>query len=306
MVVDVPNPIIASRLQELFHAKKKILISSMPRRSDDDAACGMNGLFWLYDREALMNNLVKALLAERKQKWFILGNDSPQGMSRAGTVKNSLQQQGGQVVGEAYFGPRMGGVATILGHVKASQADVLYLAMERPDILHLLRRWPDEPPVPPLAFSPLPLSDMYDLKDRDVPPFYIVTSFYWDQNDATRAFANRFAERNHGLMPTSIHASVYSAVTHYLQSVAATDGKEAGAVLTHMKANPLNDNFFPSSRIRADGTMLHKIYLLLSKPAAEREGTSDFFRIVRTLNGPELIVPAEAPCPKPESAAAVR
>jgi branched-chain amino acid transport system substrate-binding protein len=312
MVVDVPNPVIASRLQDLFQTKKKILISSMPRRSDDDGAlCGGNGLFWLYDRDTLTSNLVKALVAEKKQSWFILGNDSPQGMNRATTIKNSLQQFGGEVVGEAYFGPRMSGIATIWDQVKAAKADILYLAMERPDILHLLRRWPGGEAAaggPALAIGTLPISDMYDLKDRTLPPFYIATSFYWNQNDAARTFANRFAERNHGLMPTAIHASVYSAVTHYLQSVAATDSKDATAVLAHMRANPLHDNFFPGSRIRADGTVLHKIYLLYSKALNEREGDADFFKIVKVLSGPDLTVPPEPSCPKevPEKAAAKR
>jgi branched-chain amino acid transport system substrate-binding protein len=303
MVVDVPNPIIASHLQDLFQAKKKILVSSMPRRSDDESTCGMNGIFWLYDRETLTNNLVRALIAERKQRWFILGNDSPQGMNRAAVVKNSLQQYGGEVVGEAYFGPRMSGITTILDQVKPTQADVLYLAMERPDILHILRRWPAEPPAnsPTLAFGTLPFSDMYDLQERNLPPFYVASSFYWNQNDAARAFSNRFAERNHGLMPTAIHASVYSAVTHYLHGVAATDSKDASAVLAHMKANPLQDNFFSGARIRADGTVLHKIHLLLSKPPSEREGTSDFFKIVKVLSGPDLVTPSEPNCPKPEA-----
>jgi branched-chain amino acid transport system substrate-binding protein len=303
MVVDVPNPIIASRLQELFQTKKKVLISSMPRRADDESVCGMNGLFWLYDRETLINNLVRGLIAERKQRWFILGNDSPQGMSRAALVKNSLQQYGGEVVGEAYLGPRMSGITTILNQVKPSQADVLYLAMERPDIMHILRRWPaDLPPDgPALAFGTMPFSDMYELQERNLPPFYVATSFYWNQNETARAFSNRFAERNHGLMPTAIHASVYSAVTHYLHGVAATDSKDARTVLAHMKASPLQDNFFSNSRIRADGIVLHKIYLLLSKPAAERDGNSDFFKIVKTISGPDLMPPAEPHCPKLEA-----
>ena len=45
--------------------------------------------------------------------------------------------------------------------------------------------------------------------------------FYWNLNAGTRAFGKRFAARFNGVMPGSVHAGQYSAVTHYLKAVAA-------------------------------------------------------------------------------------
>jgi branched-chain amino acid transport system substrate-binding protein len=302
VVVDVPNPGIAARLQDLFREQGRILISSTPRRVDDGVSCDTNSLFWLYDRETLTTNLMRALIAERKQRWFILGSDTPHGMTRGSDAKSFLQQNGGTVVGEAYLGPRLGGLPAIIDQIKASNAEVTLLAFDRPDILHLLKHWPEDaqgaPQGPPLAFPSLLMSDMTQLKDRPVPPFYILTSFYWNQNDAARSFSDRFAQRNHGNMPTSIHASVYSAVLHYLQSVAATNSKETATLLAHMKASALQDGSFTGSRLRGDGVLMHRVNLLLLKAAATRDTPYDYFSIERSMPPAELIPPREAPCPK--------
>ena len=50
---------------------------------------------------------------------------------------------------------------------------------------------------------------------------YVTSSFYWDRDDATRAFARRFAALNGGRMPTKAHAATYAAVRHYLAAIDA-------------------------------------------------------------------------------------
>jgi branched-chain amino acid transport system substrate-binding protein len=41
------------------------------------------------------------------------------------------------------------------------------------------------------------------------------------RNEASRAFAKRFAPQSKGNMPSMVQADVYGAVTHYLKAVAA-------------------------------------------------------------------------------------
>ena len=49
----------------------------------------------------------------------------------------------------------------------------------------------------------------------------ITVAWYWDKDDASRAFAKRFAEKNNGVPPTYTQAGVYSEVAHYLKAVKA-------------------------------------------------------------------------------------
>ena len=66
--------------------------------------------------------------------------------------------------------------------------------------------------------------------------------FYWDLNDRTRAFSNRFAAVWNQRKPTMIQAGTYSAAVHYLKAVASLGlpaAKASGrAVAERMKALP--------------------------------------------------------------------
>ena len=65
------------------------------------------------------------------------------------------------------------------------------------------------------------ISDIHALGLEAAQGLVLTEAFYWDQNDATRTFSNRFAERFGGKMPTMVHAGVYSSVMHYLKAVEA-------------------------------------------------------------------------------------
>lgn len=300
MVVDVPNTAIAAKLQDLFRAEGRLLLSSTPLRPDDvNNACGTNGAFWLYDRETLTNNLVRALAKDGKQRWFIIGGDTVYATGVANNVKNAITANNGQVVGEAYLGPRLGGLAEVMEQVKMAKADIAFLALERQDTLHVLKHWPvsTDKSVPPLALNNVHISDLTEMKDHPLPLFYSASSFYWNQDASARAFSDRFAARNRGVMPTAIQASVYSAVYHYLRSVHATGNKAPDMILSHMKAQALQDGFFMGGKIRSDGVVLHPVYLLALKTPEERESPYDFFRVARTLSMADETVPPQMPCP---------
>ena len=49
----------------------------------------------------------------------------------------------------------------------------------------------------------------------------LTESFYWDLNDDTRAWSERFAENMNGAKPTMVQAGVYSGVLHYLKAIEA-------------------------------------------------------------------------------------
>jgi branched-chain amino acid transport system substrate-binding protein len=129
---------------------------------------------------------------------------------------------------------------------------------------------------------------------------YIVTPYYWDLNDGTRAFAARYAARHpRRAMPNDMQAGIYSAVEHYLKAVSTV--KESGdgrAVVAAMKAMPTDDPIFGQGRIREDGRKLHPMYLLVTKTPAESKGGWDYFKPVRTVPAEEAWRPlAEGGCP---------
>jgi branched-chain amino acid transport system substrate-binding protein len=128
----------------------------------------------------------------------------------------------------------------------------------------------------------------------------LVVPFYWDANDATRAWARRFEQRHaKHLMPNDMQAGVYAAVLHYLKAVdkvgGATDGK---AVVAAMKAMPTDDLLFGHGLIRADGRKIHPMYLYQVKAPAESKGPWDYYKLLATIPAEQAFRPLkDGGCP---------
>ncbi len=301
VIVDVPSGPIAARLQDYFKEQKKILLTSSPSSTRfRDASCHGNSLSWLYDRDTLTNNLIQALVDEKKKRWFIVKSDDGYSNDLAKIAKKRIADSGGELVGEAQFARRMSGLPIILEQAGTVKADILFLAFDRPDVLHLLNHWPrqqDETNIP-VAFTTLSLCDVHELGSKPVPVLYTISPFYWNQDSTTRDWSNKFASRNRGAMPSDIQASVYSSVRHFLQSLKASQSDAAVDVLSRMKSTTLDDPLFGASHIRADGLVAHRLLLLSSLKENQRSKPWDVYKIVRTVAPQNVILPAQTICNK--------
>ncbi len=127
--------------------------------------------------------------------------------------------------------------------------------------------------------SPL-LSDVHSLGLKTAQGLVLTAPFYWDLNDNTRAFADRFMKLTNR-RPTMVQAGVYSAVLHYLKAVHAAGGaKDALAVVTKMKGMPAEDQAFGKSTVRADGRVIHNSYLFEVKKPEESKGPWDYYKLI--------------------------
>jgi Periplasmic binding protein len=87
--------------------------------------------------------------------------------------------------------------------------------------------------------------------------------------------AARMARRR--VMPTQMQAGVYSAVTHYLKAVDALGSDEAKAVVAKMRDMPIHDFFADRGLLRADGRMVHDMYLVEVKKPDESHYPWDYY-----------------------------
>ena len=126
---------------------------------------------------------------------------------------------------------------------------------------------------------------------------YVAEARYWDLNEETRAWSRRFFERAKR-MPSMVHAGTYSAVTMYLQAVQATGTDDADAVMKWLRAHRQSDVFGKNMRLRADGRLVHDMYLLQVKRPAESKVPWDYFHVRRMIPGNEAFQPlSESRCP---------
>jgi len=121
--------------------------------------------------------------------------------------------------------------------------------------------------------------------------------FFWDHNDAMRAFAARFVKA-HGRPPTAFQASTYGAVTHYLKAIEAAGTDESGAVIAKMREIPINDFMTKNGSLRIDGRVIRDMFLLQAKKPSEAKGEWDILNVVETIPGSEAFRPLnQGGCP---------
>jgi branched-chain amino acid transport system substrate-binding protein len=101
-----------------------------------------------------------------------------------------------------------------------------------------------------------------------------------------------------GAMPSSDQAGQYSAITNYLNAVKAIGvdrAKASGrAVVAELRSKPIDDKLFGEMRVRADGRVIHDMYLFQVKTPAESKGLWDLLTLRRTIPADQAFRPLEA------------
>ena len=124
----------------------------------------------------------------------------------------------------------------------------------------------------------------------------ITESFYWDLDDRTRAFAKRFYEARK-MMPSQVHAAVYSAVFSLLHAIEKAGSTDSKAVSAAMRTIPIDDMFARHATVRADGSLAHDMYLFQVKTPTESTESWDLYKLVETIPGDRAFRPlAESDC----------
>jgi len=148
-----------------------------------------------------------------------------------------------------------------------------------------------------LAGLLLVLSDIHALGLETAQGLVLTTGFYWDLDDESRAWSQRYYERMQR-MPNMIQAGVYSSVMHYLKAVQAVGSDEGKVVAAKMKELPIKDMFARNGKVREDGRLVHDMYLARVKTPAQSKKPWDYYEIVRTIPGDQAYLPLDrSPCP---------
>ncbi len=303
LIVDVPNSAVALAVANLAREKNKVFIGSGAGTAElTGKQCSPNTVHWTYDTWSLGHALAKALVQQGGKSWYFLTADYTFGKDLEGSATEEVKAMGGSVKGAARHPLGTSDFSSFLLQAQGSGADVIGLANAGDDTSNALKQAAEFgiAPAQRLAGLILNITNMPALGLEATQGVYIVTPYYWDLNDGTRAFAARYAARHpRHAMPNDMQAGVYSAVEHYLKSLATVkDAGDGRAVVAAMKAMPTDDPIFGKGRIREDGRKLHPMYLLETKTPAESKGGWDYFKPVRTVPAEEAWRPlAEGGCP---------
>jgi branched-chain amino acid transport system substrate-binding protein len=179
---------------------------------------------------------------------------------------------------------------------QASGAQVIALADTGADAINAIRQAADFQVLggdKRLAALFLQITDIDALGLAAAKGLILSEAFYWDQNEATRAFSARFAQRMGGRMPTEDQAAAYSATLAYLTAAKAANTIEGDKVVAQMRSAPIDDPLFGHVVVRPDGRATHAMYVFKVKPPEQSKGRYDFYDLVETIPAEQAFRPIE-------------
>ena len=297
-VVDVPTSSVALAVNEIVREKNKVFLISGAAASDlTGPKCSPNTVHWTYDTWALANGTGNAIVKTGGDTWFFLTADYAFGHALERDTAAVVTANGGKVLGQVRHPLNTADFSSFLLQAQTSKAKIVGLANAGGDTTNSIKAASEFGLVAGgqnLAGLLVFINDVHALGLKTAQGLIFTESFYWDRNDASRAFAKRFAAAHKGNMPSMVQAGVYGAVTHYLKAVTElksdADGK---AVIDKMKAMPTDDPLFGKGVIRKDGRKIHDMYLVEVKKPSESKAPWDYYKIRATIPAAEAFRPLD-------------
>ena len=302
VIVDVPNSGVALAVNQITKDKGKAFLVSGAASSDlTGKACSPNTIHWTYDTWMLANGTGGAIVGTGKKTWFFLTADYAFGHALERDTEEVVVKSGGKVLGKVRHPLNAQDFSSFLLQAQSSKAQVIGLANAGGDTINSIKQAAEFGIVKGgqnLAGLLVFLTDVHALGLPTAQGLILTNTFYWDQNDQSRAFAKRFAERDKGIHPTMVHAGVYSALLHYLKAVEALKGDDGTKVIAKMKETPTDDPLFGKGTIRADGRKIHPAYLVEVKKPSESKGPWDYYKVRATIPADQAFRPLnQGECP---------
>jgi branched-chain amino acid transport system substrate-binding protein len=298
-IVDVPTSSVALAIQEITKNKNRVHLNSGAASSDlTGSKCSPTGVHYTYDTYALANGTGTTIVKEGGDSWYFITADYAFGHALEKDTGDAVKAAGGKVVGAVRTPfPGTTDFSSFLLQAQGSGAKVVGLANAGGDTINSIKQAGEfglTTAGQKLAGLLVFITDVHSLGLKTAQGLTITTGFYWDLNDETRAWSKRFAGKHGGKMPTMVQAGIYSGVTHYLKAIEAAKTDEAKAVVAKMKELPVNDFLAKGGKIRADGRMVHTMYLAQVKKPEESKGPWDYYKIVREIPGDQAFRPMDA------------
>ncbi len=298
MLIGGTNSGTSLAMAKIAEEKKRPFISigaGSARLTND--ACTAYTVHYAYDTVALAKVAGTALVKEGNSKWFFLTADYAFGYSLEGDASTVVKANGGSVAGAVRHPLNASDFSSFLLQAQTSKAQVLALANAGGDFTNAMKAAKEFGINKTMKIAGLLvfINDVHSLGLANTEGLQLADSWYWNQDDASRAFAKRFFEK-YKRMPSSIQAADYSAAMTYLKAVKIAGTTDGDKVMETLKKTKVDD-FYNKGSIRADGRMIHDMYLYQVKSPKEATTPWDYYKLVAKVPGEQAFTSvAESKC----------
>jgi ABC-type branched-subunit amino acid transport system substrate-binding protein len=299
-IADLVPSTVAVGVEELVRQNHKIaLISGASSESMYQENCAETAFTWVQDTYSIANGTVDGVWARTKGPWFFLNTDLAPSLQLERQAHHRLDELGGTIAGSVKAPFDTMDYSSFLLQAQSSGAKVLAIntlggtttTVKQAVEFGLTQQMT-------MVMTTPKSQDIIAMGLPTAKGQLLVTSFYEDVSPAARAWTNRYMARTHKL-PTEVQAGVYSSIHHLLQAVKDSNSDDGETVAARMRATPVSDAYTMHGEIRADGRMIHDMYLMQVKsPAESKDPQTDIWTQVGVITPDHAFPPlAASRCP---------
>ena len=205
VIVDVPNSGVALAVNQITRDKNKAFLVSGAASSDlTGKACSPNTIHWTYDTWMLANGTGSAIVKTGGDSWFFLTADYAFGHALERDTEAVVVKNNGKVLGKVRHPLNTQDFSSFLLQAQASKAKIIGLANAGGDTTNSIKQAAEFGIVKGgqnLAGLLVFITDVHSLGLPTAQGLIFTETFYWDRDDASRAFAKRFSTREQGDPP---------------------------------------------------------------------------------------------------------
>lgn len=298
MLLGGVNSGVALALAKVAQDKQRVLMvigAGSPALTNEQ--CNPYVVHYAYDTVALARGTAGAVADAGGKTWFFVTADYLFGHTLEADSTAVIKAKGGTVVGSVRHPLNASDLSPFVLQAQNSKAEVLGLSNGGGDTLNAIKTAKafgvaEKMKVVAMIFF---LSDIHSLGLKATEGMYFTTSWDWNLNDKTRAFARRYFEKTKR-MPTDLQAADYSATLNYLKAVEAVNTVDADTVMGYLKKTRLSD-MYATGTVRPDGRFEHDMYLMQVKSPSESKTPWDYTKLVKQMRGADVFTTqAETRC----------
>ncbi len=268
--------------------KKKVFIAigaGSARLTNEE--CSPYTIHYAYDTVALARGTGAAIVKQGGKSWFFLTADYAFGHSLEKDTTDVVKANGGSLAGSVRHPLSASDFSSFLLQAQASKAQILGLANAGGDTINAIKAANEFGITKNMKMAGLLvfINDVHTLGLKTTQGMYLTDGWYWDQSPESRAWSKRYFSKMKK-SPSMLQAADYSATANYLAAVKALKSDDGDKVM-----------FAKNAEIRADGRLVHDMYLMEVKKPAESKYPWDYYKVVQTIPGAQAFTTkAETKC----------
>jgi branched-chain amino acid transport system substrate-binding protein len=299
MLIGGTNSGASLAMAKVAQEKKKVFIAIGSGTAQlTNEQCSPYTVHYAYDTVALARGTGATMVKQGGKTWYFLTADYAFGQSLEKDTTAVIKAHGGSVLGSVKHPLSASDFSSFLLQAQASTAQMLGLANAGGDFINAMKAAREFGLTGKMKIAGLLvfINDIHTLGLNTTQGLYLTDGWYWDQNDASRAWAKRYFAKMKK-QPSMLQAGDYSAAMQYLNAVKTLGSDDPDKVMAQLKKTRINDMFAENGEIRPDGRMVYDMYLMQVKTPQESKGAWDYYKVVATIPGAQAFTTkAETKC----------